>query len=342
MRRAILSVLALAIFIAGCNKSSENQKNTGNKVIVGALRTRVVPARIGKIFRTVDYSGTIKGYREVPVAPGMSSWVTKILVKEGDKVRKGQLLARLSPEQLNQAEAQFRAAEENYNRMKNLLEKGSISQQQFDQIEAGYKAAKAMYELAIKNTELRAPFSGIVASINSEEGEFFNAMMPMAGAPAVLTVVDLRKVKVECEISERDIVEVKTGQDAFMEVDAFPDTTFWGKVESVEHLADPMSGTYKATVVFENGSGKLRSGMFATVHIITAEADSAIVIRQSAIVNDTLVFVSDGEKARARKVKLGIENDSLAQVIAGIKVGEPVIIEGTLGLFDGAPIIVKK
>ncbi len=342
MKRTILLFLGIMLLLAGCGKPGEDTQNNSGKVVVGSLRTRVIPAHIGNVLQTVNYSGTIKGYREVPVAPGMSSWVTKILVKEGDKVHKGQLLAKLSPEQLKQAEAQFHAAEDNYNRMKTLLEQNSISQQQFDQIEAGYKAAKAMFELAAKNTELRAPFNGIVASINSEEGEFFNAMMAVGSSPSVLTVIDQSKVKMESEVSERDIVKIKKGQRGFLTVEAYPDTAFWGKVESAEHLADPMSGTYKVTSVFENSSGKLRSGMFATTHIIVAEADSAIVIRQSALVNDSLIFIADGNKARARKVKLGIQNDSLAQVISGIKVGEPVIVEGTLGLFDGAPIIVKK
>ena len=337
-RIKLLSMILLFVFV-GCGKNKTDDDNIQSSVPTAGLRVRAVPAKITKIQQTLHYSGIIKGYREVAIAPGMSSWITKILVKEGDNVRKGQVLAKLSPEQFNQAKAQYTAAKENYERMKKLFSQGSISKQQFDQVEAAYKAAKAGFELASKNTELRAPFNGMVASVNVEAGAFYNSMMERSG---ILTVVQLSKVKIEISVSDRDISSVKLNQKALVRCDAFPDTVFVGYVESADKIADPFSGTYKVTVVVPNKDKKLRSGMFANVDIVVAESDSAIVIPQSAVVSDTLVYITDGSKAKARKVSLGIQNDSFAQVVEGIKPGELVIAEGTLGLFDGAPIVLKK
>ncbi len=344
MKRTITFAMMLAVagmmLLSGCSgKKSEGQAGTSDQTGFVGIRVRAAEAKIGSVKHTIRYSGMIKGYREVDLSPTMSSWIEKILVKEGQKVKKGQLLAKLSPEQYKQAKAQFEAAKQNYLRMKKLYEQGSISQQQFDQIKAAYQAAKAMYELAAKNTELRAPFSGTVASVNMEEGAMFNAMMSRMG---VLTLSDLSKVKIEVGVSDKDVNKIRAGQEVIVKCDAFPDTTFIGKVESVDRVADPMSGTYKVKIVVPNPGEKLRSGMFATVYIVTDKADSTVVIPQNAVVDDTLVFVVEGNKVRARKVKIGVQGDSLVQVLEGLKPGEKVVTEGTLGLYDGAPIIVKK
>ena len=137
--RVIITALVVAVLLAGCTKK-ETAKTSQP---AGALRVNVSEARIGTVKKTITYSGVLKGIREVPIAPGMSSWINKILVKEGQKVKKGQLLAKLSPEQMEQAKAQLDALEKNYQRMKRLYEKGAITQSQFDQIEASYLAAKA-------------------------------------------------------------------------------------------------------------------------------------------------------------------------------------------------------
>ncbi len=339
MKRLVWIALAVAFVFCGCGRRGEKEPS---QEVFGALRVSVAKARVADVIKTVRYSGIIKGYREVPVAPGMSSWVTKILVREGEKVRRGQVLVKLSPEQFRQAEAQYKAAKENYERMKRLFEQGSISQQQFDQVEAAYKAARAAYELAAKNTELRAPFDGIVASVDVQEGEFFNAMMAFGGTPSVVTVVDVSKVKLEVNVSERDVVRIKPGQMALLHVEAYPDTTFVGEVERVDQVADPKSGTYKVTIVVPNDGGKLRSGMYAVARIVVERADSVLAIPEDAIVEDTLAFVAEGAYAKARRVVLGVQGDSLVEIKEGISPGDRVIVTGTLGLFDGAPIVVRN
>ncbi|RKZ32324.1 hypothetical protein DRQ33_06100, partial [bacterium] len=283
MRNAMKTVavmLIIMLFFAGCGQK-EGQQNVDEKSEVSGLRVKVVPSRIGSVRNMLKYNGIIRGHREVSITPGMSSWITNILVKAGDRVRQGQLLVKLSPEQYKQAEAQYNAARESYERMKTLYEQGSISRQRYDEVEAAYKAAKAGFELAAKNTELRAPFSGIVASVNMEEGSYFNAMMSPTG---ILTVVDLSKVKVELDISDKHISWIKENQKAYLKCDAFPDTIFVGKVKEIDDAADPYSGTYKITTIFDNKNEKLKSGMFARVEIVIEEADSVIVIPQNAVV----------------------------------------------------------
>jgi len=333
-----IAILALLTFFTGCNNDSSSDEMSDESI--SGLRVSAIPARVGDIQQTIHYSGIIRGYREVAIAPGMSSWVVEILVKEGDSVRKGQKLAKLSPETFDQAQAQFHAAEESYFRMKALYEQESISKQQFDQIEAGYKAAKAGHDLAEKNTVLRAPFAGVVASVDIEAGNYFNAMMSMGSG--IMKVIDLSKAKIELNVSEKDVVKIRKKQETLIDTDSYPDRTFIGAVDRVDRIANPMSGTYKVTIIIPNNDRELRSGMYAKTNIIVASIDSTIIVSQEALVNDTLIYIADGNTARTRKVSLGVQSDSLAQVIEGVEAGEPVIVEGILGMFDGAPIIVKK
>ena len=332
--RVIITALVVAVLLAGCTKK-ETAKTSQP---AGALRVNVSEARIGTVKKTITYSGVLKGIREVPIAPGMSSWINKILVKEGQKVKKGQLLAKLSPEQMEQAKAQLDALEKNYQRMKRLYEKGAITQSQFDQIEASYLAAKAGYQLASKNTRLRAPFDGIVAEVNTQEGQFFNAMMGFSSAPSVLTLVDISKVKLEVEVSDRDVALISPGQEVMLKVDAFPETTFTGKVENVDEIADPRTGTYTVKIIIDNPKEILKSGMYASAKIVIDKAESVVVIPTDALVNDTLVYIAEGNTAKARKVKTGVKSAQLVQIIDGVKPGEKVITTGTIALFDGAPI----
>ncbi len=332
----ITATFIAAIFFVGCSTSANARTDDTQ---VSGLQIAAVQARRGTVYHTVHYSGTIRGVREVALSPGLSSWIVDIPVKEGDRVVAGQIVAKLAPEQLDQAAAQFKAAEQGYERMKKLHEQGTITQQQFDEVEAGYKAAKAGYELAARSTELRAPFAGIVASINGERGQLFNAM---TGINGVAKIVDMSEAKIELAVSERDRTQLVRGQRAIITLPAFPDTTIDGYIDAAAEIADAASGTYKVTVLIKNGGRMLKSGMFAAVNLVIAEARDAIVVPQTALASDTLIYVVVGDKAQARKITLGVESDSTAQVTSGLEAGELIVTEGILGMFDGAPVMVKK
>lgn len=335
-----LLLFVLSALLLGCGKDKKSQKAENS--VYGFLPVKVTPAVRANVIKTLKYSGVIKGQKEVGVAPAMSSWVTKILVREGDRVKKGQVLAFLSGEQYEQAKAQYEAAEKNWERIQTLYSQNAISKQQYDQVEAAYKAAKAALEYMSKNTQLVAPFDGVVASVDAEEGEFFNAMMAMGKSPSVVTVADLSQLKIELPVSDRDINNIQKGQKALVSVDAMPDTMFIGTVDRTEKIADPLSGTYKVIIRLSNPDGRLRSGMYARVFIVIDQADSVISIPVDAIVEDSIVYVAEKNKAVAKNVRLGLVGDSLAQVINGINEGELVIYTGTLGLFDGANIKIEE
>jgi RND family efflux transporter MFP subunit len=149
-------------------------------------------------------------------------------------------------------------------------------------------------------------------------------------------------MKAEVRISDAQLGKIAKGQKAHIKLDAFPDSIFDGVVLNVEPSADVASGTFKVVVAIPNAKKLLKKGFYARVNIVTESRDSALSVPQDAIVADTLVFVANGDKAQARRIKIAFENTNEAVVDSGISAGESVIYEGVIGLFDGAPIKIEN
>jgi len=187
MRRWNLIPIAVTLFllllIAAC--SEENGRNTTvNDIYVPVKIYEAHPVSLDK---TLDLSAKLVPIQQADIGPQFSAWVKKLLVKEGDRVRKGQLLVVLDDSQAKQAYAQYDAARKEYERIKALKESGAVTQQQLDRVKAAYEAAQAGYELAGSNTNIRAPFDGVVSNITVEIGEAFSPMsMSPTGKPSLL------------------------------------------------------------------------------------------------------------------------------------------------------------
>jgi membrane fusion protein (multidrug efflux system) len=333
MKKWILLLIIAAILLTGCSREKKGKEEPIHSK--GALRVLVSPVKKGNVGAYIKYSGITKGIKEISLGPGISTFIDRIYVVEGQRVSRGQLVARLSVEQLNQAKANLNMVKDNYERMKKLHEQGSIPDAQFEQVKAAYQNAKALYESASKNIELRAPFSGIIGSVIGNEGEFYNAMM---GGRGIVTLIDLSSVRLELEVSDRDIPKVMRGMTVNISFDSYPDTLFSGIVNRVDQIADPRSGTYTVEVKISNPKMKLKSGMYADAMIIIESAESVVTVPLNAVLGDSLVFVAKDRKALSRKIVVGVKSEDLVEIKEGLSEGELVVTSGTIGLFDGAPI----
>ncbi len=343
MRRWNLIPIAVTLFllllIAAC--SEENGRNTTvNDIYVPVKIYEAHPVSLDK---TLDLSAKLVPIQQADIGPQFSAWVKKLLVKEGDRVRKGQLLVVLDDSQAKQAYAQYDAARKEYERIKALKESGAVTQQQLDRVKAAYEAAQAGYELAGSNTNIRAPFDGVVSNITVEIGEAFSPMsMSPTGKPSLLSVLKIDSMKAEVNVSDAQLEKISVGQRCLIEVDAYHDTVFEGRVINIEPAADPKSGTFKVIIAIPNKEGRLKPGFYARVGIVIDSKENIIVIPQDAVVGDTLVFLAKGNKARASRVKIAFQTEKLAAIESGIAFGDSVITDGVIGLFDGAEIRVSE
>jgi len=328
----------------------------------GAAPVKVFKVPRRKISEKLFYTGTIEARQKINLMPDVGGKIARILVNEGDRVAKGQLLAEMDTEaivlQLKQAEAaqavaeaSFANAKTNLERLDRLLKENAVSEQQYEQVQLAYDAAKAQLAQAqaavnlarhsLEVSIMRAPFAGVIASKNAEVGDVINPMMgSMAAASGVVTLVDFSRIKIMVDVSGVDIQRVQKGQLARLESPTLPGRTFEGTVSVVNLAADPQTKKFGIEVAIDNPDLSLRPGTFGQVIVEVSSHENALVIPQKAVIDNQRVFVVQGGKAVRREVQLGLQNTTLVEVTSGLAEGDPVIAEGNFGLEDGAAVEV--
>ena len=256
------------------------------------------------IIHKVNANGKIQPEEEVQISSTITAWITSITVMEGDTVQPGQILISLDEKQyraaynqtlsgVKSAEANLKQVKAQKKRTESLFEKNLISKQELEQIEASFELASSQVDQArslllsredeLSKTKLLAPAYGIVTSLTKEVGEM--AVGGMFNPGVVMTIADLTRMEVLVDVNENDVVTVTVGDTAEIEVDAFPDTIFYGMVSEIAHTAQSMNlgsqeqvTNFKVKVKMIDPPGNIRPGMSSTVNIITEIRNDAISI----------------------------------------------------------------
>ncbi|MBQ3933854.1 MAG: efflux RND transporter periplasmic adaptor subunit, partial [Elusimicrobiaceae bacterium] len=289
---AIIAVVVLAIFII---------KITGGKK---AASYKIENPKRAKIVQTVEASGTINPVTQTSVGTQVSGRVEEIFVDYNSIIKKGQLLAVIDPStyksnviqqeaNLQKLESVFKNAERNYDRYKKLYAQELVAKSELDNAELDYLSANAQVvqgrasldkaKIDLSYTNVVSPVDGIVISKEVELGQTVAASYQ---TPTLFLVAeDLTKMQIEVNISEADISKIKEGQRVDFNIDAYPTTTFVGKVSQVRNAATTISNvvTYTVVVSVDNDDLKLKPGMTANVSIITAEANNALSVPNQAL-----------------------------------------------------------
>jgi HlyD family secretion protein len=385
LRILVPVVLVLIIFAAIGKKKGWFGKEVMVKVAVEQVKkTPIVEA--------VTANGKIQPEKEVKISPDVSGEIVELHVKEGDFVQKGVLLFKIKPEiyvsareraaaavnsskaRQAQVEAQMIQAELSYNRSKKLFEENTISKSDFEQAESQYKVAKAEKESALYSvksaeaslreanenlvkTTVYSPMTGTISSLSVELGERVIGATMMTGTE-VLRVADLNRMEVVVEVNENDIIRVKLGDTAEVEVDAYLDRTFKGVVTEIANSAKTTTITSDQVTNFEvrililresyedlvseKSPSPFRPGMSASVDIFTSRKADILTVPIQAVTTRTdttkteaagaeeirtLVFLSDGKYAIARDVKTGIQDNVNIEILSGLAEGDTVIVQ---------------
>jgi len=378
-------VLLLIVFAAVGKKKGWFGKEVRVKVAVEQVKkTPIVEA--------VTANGKIQPEKEVKISPDVSGEIVELHVKEGDFVQKGVLLFRIKPEiyvsareraaaavnsskaRQAQVEAQLIQAELSYNRSKKLFDENTISKSDFEQAESQYKVAKAERESALYSvksaeaslreanenlvkTTVYSPMTGTISSLSVELGERVIGATMMTGTE-VLRVADLNRMEVVVEVNENDIIRVKLGDTADVEVDAYLDRAFKGVVTEIANSAKSTTITSDqvtnfevrililresyADLVSDKNPSPFRPGMSASVDIFTSRKADILTVPIQAVTTrtdttkteaagaediQTLVFVSDGKYALKRDVKTGIQDNVNIEILSGLAEGDTVIVQ---------------
>lgn len=363
IRTSTLVALA-ALVAAGVSCSSGKQATGSGPESAGSAPVKVFKVRTERIAEKLSYTGTLEAAREVTITPEIAGKIARIYVDEGDRVAAGDVLAELDTEstrlQLKQAEAALAAAEANFKdarknmeRMDKLFEENAVSATQHEKVQLAFEAASAqlaqaraavdLAQHALDVSIMKAPFSGIISARNAKVGDVINPMMgSFSPTSGVLKLVDYSRVKAVVAVTQSDVARIRKGQEAILRTGVYPGRDFPGRVTVVNLAADPASKKFRVEAVFENPELLLRPGTFGDVIFEVRTKDDALVVPQAALVEGGFVYVVEGGRAARRQVALGLRNTNTVEVTGGLREGELVVVEGQVGLEDGAPVIVKE
>ena len=338
-------------------------------VEVGAVKRADMSQRLTVV-------GNLIGAATVETVPKVSGRLEAVSVRMGDRVSRGQRLAKIEDrellEQIKQAKASFdvtaatirqreadlRLAQTNLERSRSLYERELIPKQTFDDTDARYQAALAQLDLAkaqyaqsqarldeldinLANTVITSPVNGFIGKRTLDPGAW------VTPNSVFLSVVDISVVRIVADVVERDLRRISQGLRADVEVDAYPGETFTGRVAQVAPVLDPATRTAQIEIEIANSTFRLKPGMYARVSFTIEQRENTLVVPTSAIVNiggNPGVFLpsksEENEVATFKPVQTGMSNQDLVEVSSGLAEGERVVTTGAAALRDGDRILL--
>jgi len=390
---AVLLFVLVALTLAGCKKK------------LTSAADQPVPVRVEQVHRiqqaeSVSVSGSVEANVMALSAFQVAGRVERVYVEVGQAVRKGQVLAELDAsdynnaykaaagqagaaeavnakaqaglrqQELEQARIDFDRWQDEYNRMKYLYEHKSLAANDFNKIEAGYKAARERYEMArqgarvedkraaseeshaasagmdearkrLGDCKLRAPIAGMIGMRQVDVGNTVAAGMP------VISVLDLDPVKVKVGIPESEIGKVHVGSPATVTIPSLDGQKFEGKVEAISVASDPASRTYEAKIVVANHDHVLRAGMVSEARLIGSRQVNAITVPGTAIQQDArgvaqvFIYQPGQNRVYARRVEVGAMIGNEVEIRSGLDGSEQIVVDGRQNVREGSLVKIE-
>ena len=321
----------------------EAPKEAGNRQSK-ALNVRAVVLSQQGLTDGIFVSGSLVPDEEVNLSFESSGKITDIFFKEGTHVEKGELLAKINdaPLQadLRKKQAQVKLMQDRLFRAKALLEKEAVSKEAFQEAEANLAALEAEIEgveAQIEQTELRAPFSGIIGLRQVSVGAYATTTTEVA------TLTKTAPLKVEFNVPERYAGMLPEGTELTFTAEGDL-TTRNAKVYASDSRVDPETRTFAIRAIYPNADGKLIPGRYVNVNLGTQRFDNTLAVPSEAIVSEMgidKVFVCKNGKAQPVEIAKGLRTDAMVQVLRGLVPGDTVITSGTMQLRSGQNVVVS-
>jgi len=350
MKKSNLILLLLVIIMIVPNPGCTSNKSNEQVQKADTLKTEIVRTiKLEKvnISRTIDYTSTLAAFKEIHLAPASPGRIETINVEISERVNQGQILVQMDRTQLQQAKINMLSLETDFKRLEELKKTESIADQQYDQIKARYEIAKSSYEFLLENTQLKAPFSGIISGKYFEDGEIYSGSpVPSIGKPAVLSIIQINNLKSQVNISSMYFPSVSLGLKADIISDLYPDKPFKGEIFRIYPTIDNATKTFVVEVKIQNDNLKLRPGMFAKIRINFGEGSVLLVpsialIKQTGT-NDMYAFINENNIVIKKLVKTGSIINDKTEILEGLSVGDDLIIVGQNKLENGTSIKISE
>ncbi len=324
------------------------------------------------IMERVSLVGSLRAKQRVEITPKVSGRLVELRVDRGDRVREGQVVARLEDDEIRQQvrsaeaalqvaraslaqrEAELKNRDAELERYRNLEKDGVVSSQQRETAEMGVEVTRAQMSLAqaqvaqaeagleelrirLSQTDILSPLTGIVATRHVDPGTMVSAITP------IVLVLDLSTMLTVVNVPEREINKIDVGGTAKVTVDALAGEEFAGRVVRISPMLDSQTRTAPVEIELENSGEHLKAEMFARVDLnLTTEREALLVPRDALIYrNEQLgVFVVEQEMARFQPVTTGLTEGDTVEVVEGLDQQATVVTRGANLLQNGDAVSI--
>jgi membrane fusion protein (multidrug efflux system) len=351
-RNSIVAVALAVVLGAGAwyyfgrSDSGSGQGPAGGRP-AGAREVPVMTAqpKLKDFALEVEALGTVRAKESVDITAKIADRVTAIRFEEGKQVSKGDVLVELDNAEaladLAAAEAAERDSRSQFKRSQELFQTKALSEAQLDQLEATMLSNQAKVAAArsrVKDRLITAPFNGRVGLRNVSLGGL------VSPGGVITTLDDLSIVKLDFAVPELFLSSLKPGLSVEAKSSAYPNTTFKGRVDSVDTRVDPTTRAVVVRALVDNRDGRLRPGMFMTLRLVRSEG-KALMLPETAIVPEDskhFVFVVADGRAQQREITIGRRRPGEVEILKGVTGDDVVVIDGTLNVHNGTPVVARS
>lgn len=361
----LMFALAIIVTMVGCS----SERETASAVPATQSNVSVLSVRPANVPDLVEAVGTLRAAQTSQLAGQMMANIVEIRVHEGDRIRRGQVLAILdeaqpraaldrataaelaSQQEIVASDSDLVLAEATFKRYQTLYEKKSVSPQEFDEVKARYHAAVARRDMAragltqakasaqqaqtaLGYTRILAPFEGIVTEKKADVGTLVSPGMP------IFTVEDLHRYRLEATVNETDLRYVRIGQKIPVDIDAVGGKQLEGRVVEIIPAADAATRSFVVKIEIPSDPA-LRSGLFGRAHFSRGQRSSLLIPRTAVVERGQLqgIYVLDQNQIAAlRYITLGKPSGAQVEVLAGLQAGETLIADPGDREFSGKKI----
>lgn len=340
-------VLGAIITMLLYNKSKVQAKTKTD--IQSSYPVTVATVAPQKITENLSAVGVTAANNDVNIISETQGRVTAVYAKVGDYKPAGSVLFQVDDElkraNLTLAEANYQKAKKDLERFEMLYKTKSATDAQVESARLNYTSAESNYIVAkrqLKDTKITTPISGVVTARMVDVGSM---VMGAPQATLVANVVDISKLKVKVNVSEKEAFKLKVGDQVDVTSEVYRGVTLDGKIETISSKGDE-AHTYPVEIVIANPSKyPLKAGMFARVFFKTIQRNEVMAIPREALVGSVKapqVFVVENGVAKIRNVVLGAEFGTSVELISGLSAGETIVVNGQNNLSDNVKVDVLK
>lgn len=339
-----LLIAVLLFTLAGCGSKEEPTTPVVSAVPQKTIQAAVVEATHTSVPIRVEVTGQVAPIFQAILSSRIQGTIDKLLVREGMKVSKGQLLIRLDSRDLQaelaRAHAEVENAKAHLDRMEQLYAENAVSKQEMENATKAHRVAEAnrkAVEAQLSYTVVRAPFDGVITEKQVEAGELASPGQPL------LKMEDPQRLRLESTVAEGDLKSVSRGEKIPIIIDALGGQALVGTVSLILPAGDPQTHTFTVKVDLPKTAG-LMTGMFGRFQLDKGVTQT-ILVPSTAVVErgelNSLYVVGSDRIVRLRWVKLGRRFDNSVEVLSGINEGERVLTDGSRGV-DGAGVQIVE